>query len=108
MSFGQKLAHLRNREDLSQHELAKLINVSRASISFYETARREPTRDTFLRIAKYFTVSVDYLIDDSIPVNYNESAKYYESKFGPLDCLIEEDIQHIKSLIDLLNKKNSK
>lgn len=108
MSFGQKLAHLRNQENLSQNELAELINVSRASVSFYETDRREPTRDTFLRIAKYFKVSVDYLIDDERPVNYNESIEYYESKFGPLDNLTEDDLLVLKPLIEHLNKKNSK
>lgn len=108
MSFGKKIAYLRTNREISQNSLAKVLNVSRPTISLYETDDREPTKDTLLKIAKYFKVSVDYLIDDDCPINYNESVKYYETKFGPLDSLVEEDIQHIKTLIELLNKKNSK
>jgi len=108
MSFGQKIAYLRTNREISQNTLAELLNVARSSVSLYETDSREPTKDTIIKIAKFFNVSIDYLLDDETPINFKTSINYYEKEFGPLKNLNAEDIQYIKGLVDLLNKKNSK
>lgn len=61
-SFANKLKQLREKEGLSQTQLANKLNISRGSISYYENKERLPDIDVLLRICKYFNVSADYLI----------------------------------------------
>jgi transcriptional regulator with XRE-family HTH domain len=46
---------------MTQEELAKKLNISRASLSHYEKNRREPDYETLQKIADYFQVSIDYM-----------------------------------------------
>lgn len=58
-----KLKQLRQKAGLSQAQLAEAIGVSQQSVNKYENHSVEPDIDTLIRIADYFHVSVDYLID---------------------------------------------
>lgn len=60
--FSDRLKQLRKGHNLSQEELAKLLNVSRSSISSYENNSRSPDKDTLIRLAILFGISVDYLL----------------------------------------------
>lgn len=108
MSFGEKLAYLRKKNDLKQHELAEKINVTRGAIGMYETDKREAQHDILLKISKLFNVSVDYLIDNETPIYFNDSINFYEKELGPLKNLTEDDIKALRFLINHFNKKNSK
>lgn len=57
-----RIKELRNEKDISQRDLAKIINLSPSTIAMYETGKRKPDTDTLQRIADYFNVSVDYLL----------------------------------------------
>lgn len=61
-SFKEKLKSLRREKHLGQIELAKELGVSKGTISLWENGLREPTMSSLIRIAKYFDVSVDFLI----------------------------------------------
>jgi transcriptional regulator with XRE-family HTH domain len=63
--YGDRIALLRERSTLTQEELANKLGISRASLSHYETSRREPDYDTINKIASFFKVSVDYLLGRS-------------------------------------------
>lgn len=63
--FGERLKLLRNSEGLSQQELAEKLGVSKGSLGFYETCRNTPDIEFLDRTAKYFGVSVDYLLGRS-------------------------------------------
>ena len=60
--IGKRLKELRTTEGLTQQELAKILNVSSMSISFYENEQRKPDRDFIISVSKYFGVSTDYLL----------------------------------------------
>ncbi len=64
--FGKKLRELRLEKGLSQRELGKIFNVCNQTISFWESGSREPDLDNLLMIAKYFGVTIDYLLDEMI------------------------------------------
>lgn len=59
--YGNRIAELRKKLSLTQDELAERLGITRASLSHYETGRREPDYDTLLKFADYFRVSLDYL-----------------------------------------------
>ncbi|MCR8641097.1 helix-turn-helix transcriptional regulator [Paenibacillus sp. N1-5-1-14] len=62
MKYGDRISQLREKHGLTQGDLANKIGISRASLSHYETNRREPDYETTNKIATYFNVSVDYLL----------------------------------------------
>ena len=67
--FSDKLKELRQKNNLTQEQLAKKINTTRKNISAYETGRSAPMHRTQLMIADIFNVSTDYLLERSIPEN---------------------------------------
>ena len=63
---GRKLKSLRENNGLLQKELADKLNISPSTIGMYEQNRREPDNETLKKIAEYFKVSTDYLLDNEI------------------------------------------
>ena len=62
LQFKEKLKELRIENKLSQQELAKKLNVSQRSISNWENGVREPDFETLILIARFFSVTTDYLL----------------------------------------------
>ncbi|MFD2611104.1 helix-turn-helix domain-containing protein [Paenibacillus gansuensis] len=62
MPYGTIIHNLREKQGFTQEELASRLGISRASLSHYETNRREPDYETLTKIADLFKVSIDYLI----------------------------------------------
>lgn len=65
MKFSENLYNLRQKEGLSQKDLASALGVSQASINYWEKGQRIPSMDMIAKISNYFHVSADYLIDIS-------------------------------------------
>lgn len=63
-AFGKKLKELRLEQNLSQRELGKIFNVCNQTISFWELGSREPDLDTLIKIAHYFDVSYQSLLEN--------------------------------------------
>ena len=59
---GDRLTKLRQEKHLSQRELGEIIMVSGYTISAYELGRSDPNDDIKVRLARFFDVSVDYLV----------------------------------------------
>jgi transcriptional regulator with XRE-family HTH domain len=62
MLIGDIIAELRHDVNMHQKDLAKILNVSVATISHYESGINCPDLNTIVAIADYFMVSVDYLL----------------------------------------------
>lgn len=63
MSFGNKLRTLIEEQGITQKELASHLNIAPSTVSSYVQNTREPDFVTLKLIAKYFNVSIDYLLD---------------------------------------------
>ncbi|CBY69234.1 transcriptional repressor, putative [Listeria monocytogenes ATCC 19117] len=59
----RNIRSIREDNDITQQQMAKLLNVSQNTYSQYETGKIEWTATTLIKIADYFDVSVDYLLD---------------------------------------------
>lgn len=57
-----RLKALREQKGLNQEGLALRLNVSQSTISAYEIGERTPDLKTLIDIAKFFDVSIDYLV----------------------------------------------
>ena len=60
--IGERLLELRKDADLTQDDLALILNINKHSISSYERDKSEPPDAIKIAIAKHFNVSVDYLL----------------------------------------------
>lgn len=59
----KKLRDLRERKDLKQIDVARALNIAKNTYSNYENGNRSPDYETLLRIANFFDVSIDYLLE---------------------------------------------
>ncbi len=63
MKFGDILRGLLETHELSQKRLASDLHISSSAIGNYVRNNREPDYQTLIRIADYFKVTTDYLLD---------------------------------------------
>lgn len=61
MSIGQKIYELRTAKNMSQGDLANELDVSRQSVSKWETDAAVPDLDKLIKLADVFEVSLDEL-----------------------------------------------
>lgn len=66
MKFGDKLIQLRKKSGLSQEELAAKLNVSRQSVSKWESNNTYPETDKIVQICNIFDCTMDDLINENI------------------------------------------
>ena len=63
MVFAQNLKYLREINHVTQEELASYLKVTRSTIAGYETKGKQPDYDRLSKIASYFHVSIDFLLN---------------------------------------------
>lgn len=66
MSFANRLQELRKSKGLSQGDLAERLNVSRQSVSKWETGLGYPETEKLLILCEILDVDLDYLLRDKI------------------------------------------
>lgn len=59
----KNLRAIREDNDLRQCDIAKILNVSQNTYSQYETGIIALTADVLIKLADFYGVSVDYLLD---------------------------------------------
>ena len=63
MKFGDILRELLEEKELSQKQLAEDLNISASAVGNYVRNNREPDFETLKKIAAYFHVSTDFLLN---------------------------------------------
>ena len=58
-----RLKEIRKAKGISQLKMAMDLNTNQNTISRYETGEREPGINELIKIADYFNVSIDYLLE---------------------------------------------
>ncbi|MCL2081914.1 MAG: helix-turn-helix domain-containing protein [Oscillospiraceae bacterium] len=97
-AFSERLAELRKDRGLNQRELAKILFVSEDMISAYERGISQMSDDTKIKLAKYFNISLDYLlglIDDEIDYQRKDILVYPK-------CFNQDEIDKVEHYVDLL------
>ena len=69
MKLADKISKLRKQIGWSQEELAEKMNVSRQSVSKWESASSIPDMNKIIRLSEIFSVSTDYLLKDEIEIS---------------------------------------
>ena len=67
-TIGSRIRNLRNRDGMSQEQLALLLHFeNKGTISSYETDRRTVPSDVVIRLAEIFQTTTDYILRGSHP-----------------------------------------
>ncbi len=67
--FGRRLKEARKEKNLSQEEVAEMINTSRSNISKYENETLEPNIETLKKLCEIYEVSADHIIGIEVKNN---------------------------------------
>ena len=60
--FAERLKEERESSHISRSDLAKYLNVSVRTVSYWESGQRECDFDTLIKIVDYLNTTVDYLL----------------------------------------------
>ncbi len=83
MSIGNNIYKLRTLKNLSQGELADLLDVSRQSVSKWETDTAVPDLDKLMKLCDFFNVSLDEIVGRETDMQkHNEIIKYETKGFS--------------------------
>lgn len=73
MLVGHNLKRAREKKNISQKEVASILNISRQSISKWENNRSFPDVDNLIRLSKIYEISIDELLKNDILVEQNDT-----------------------------------
>ena len=85
--FGDVIKKLRTAHNLNQVQLAGKLNISKQTVSNWENNNMLPSIEMLVKIAQFFMVSTDYLLE-------LDQREYLE-----ITGLTDEQTAHIKEII---------
>lgn len=62
MNYYERLKHLREDSGLTQTDIANLLKTTRQQVSKLETGAQMMGVDKYITLAKYYNISLDYLL----------------------------------------------
>ena len=62
MTLGEKLKEERNKKGVTEAEVARALGVTQGAISQFENGIKSPSTGVLVALAKYYGVSLDYLV----------------------------------------------
>ena len=98
VKLGDKLRKLRQEKHLSLDDLATKTNSSKSYLWELEKGTKKPSAEKLAELAKYFAVSLDYLMNEED----NQPIDTANRIFTRVNSLSEEDQKKIESIIETL------
>ena len=89
MGIGSKIKQYREKNKMTQKDIAVILEVEAGTISKYESGMIEPNIESLKRLAETFHITVDELLKD-------EEEKFDVSKINVLDVLREQKEMKLK------------
>jgi transcriptional regulator with XRE-family HTH domain len=80
MDLGNKIKNIRYNYNISQEEMAKILQVNRNYLSRIETNKSLPTAEVLARLAEEFNVSIDSLLGINLDGKEGEEIKLKKIK----------------------------
>lgn len=103
-----KLKLLREKKGVSQKEVALFINKTQQAYGKYENDLAEPDIATLKKLAEYFNVSLDYLLDFT-PAAKANSNRVNNKLIDKISHMDEKTANEVQQFVDfLLSKVSSK
>lgn len=96
-TLGSRLKSLRKNMQLTGEEFGVKMNVSKPTVSLWESDKRTPNAEMLQKIANFFDVSVDYLLIGK--PNITNDSYYYDTEVAELAEQIKNDPE-LRILLD--------
>ena len=97
MSFGERIIQVRKEKDMSQEQLAKLLDTTPTTIGRYERDEVKPSIEMAVKIADALEVSLDFLTGRSLA---SLKDKKMMERFNDLLALKEKDKEYVLFTLD--------
>lgn len=111
MSVGKNIRKVREQKGMTQQQIAELINMHRSNYSKVESGQREPSIDALQKIAKYFSMTMDELVNlkGKVPVEEKIEDQTTLEQVRLINDLDKDDKAMVFRLIDtIVTKKKFK
>ena len=82
------LKKLRKSKGLTTEQLANVIHVSKRTIENYESGKTSPDYETLKHFARFFNVTIDYLLGNAKEIIFI-TKKEYESLIAVKNIILE-------------------
>ncbi len=103
MKFGENLKKIRILKKLSQEDLAEKVNVSRQSVSKWETGDAFPTMNNLLELCKIFHCKINDLVNDSI-IDIDSLGDEVKTKVVSLKKEEQKKMKVLSKIISVISK----
>jgi transcriptional regulator with XRE-family HTH domain len=101
LDFGKKLSECRKAKNLSQKDLAKLLNTSHSVIGKYEREEMTPSIEAAVKLANLLDTTVGYLLGENKAANLFKDPAMLK-RLQDIDNLAEDDKNGILYSLDNL------
>lgn len=111
MSVGQNIKKIREDKSLTQQQIAELIHMHRSNYSKIESGQREISVDALNKIAKYFGMTIDQIVnfDGAIPQEITVEDKTLMEQVKLIQELEPDEKTMVFKMVDtFLTKKKFK
>lgn len=103
LNLGNKIKKIRYKYNISQEDLAEILEVNRNYISRIETNKSLPTVDILVKLALAFNISIDNWLE----INVDNCIKTRKDKINKINKYCEEldnkDLDYIIRLFDIMS-----
>lgn len=103
MKLGEKIKLLRKSKNISQDQLASMLNINRNYLSRVETGKSEPSSSVLKNIATIFNIDLNSLLD--IKKSDEESAKKMEYIVNSCKQLADKDLDFLVRIISVMKEE---
>jgi transcriptional regulator with XRE-family HTH domain len=111
MSIGQNIKKIREDKNLTRQQIAELIHMHRSNYSMIESGQREISLDALNKIAKYFGMTIDQIVnfDGAIPQEITVDDKTQMEQVKMIQEIEPEEKHMVFKMVDtFLTKKKFK
>lgn len=108
-NISSNIKYLRKKKGLTQQQFADALEIKRASVGAYEESRAEPKYDLLRKMADFFDLTMDELVQDTIDDHWKPTPKSNASNLRVLSITVDEDdrenieLVHVKASAGYLN-----
>lgn len=82
MSLGTNIQFYRKQKNMTQEDLAEFMNVSRQTVSKWESDTAFPETDKLITLSDYFGCTLDELIKGNVEESFTEDAAGYDKEMN--------------------------
>jgi transcriptional regulator with XRE-family HTH domain len=111
MNTGQNIKKIREEKGMTQQQIAELIHMHRSNYSKIESGQREISVDALNKIAKYFGMTIDQIVnfDGAVPQEITVEDKTLMEQLKMIQELEPEEKSMVFKMVDtFLTKKKFK